>query len=131
VHIAFGNYAAAFYRMADEPARRQNNVPELNHLLIQNHVLASQVSAAVPLLAALDDVPPGIRQSLDAIEALLDDRDAEAPASIETEGGLATLAYPVRQMVKAAQLIRQEMRGLEPPTPAPRLGRVRPQPRQS
>ncbi|MEO6959775.1 MAG: FUSC family membrane protein [Burkholderiaceae bacterium] len=118
VHIAFSNFAAAFYRMMDEPVARQENVPELNHLLIQNHVLASQISAAIPLLAALPAVPAGIRQALDSISDLLDDKDATPPVSIETDGELATLAYPLRQMIKAAQLIRQEMRGLAAPTPS-------------
>lgn len=113
MHIAFGNFAAAFYRMMDEPIKRQNNVPELNNLLIQNHVLASQITSAIPILAGLDHVPEGIRKSLEAVELYLDDKDADPPASIETEGELAALAYPLRQMVKAAQLIRQEMRGLE------------------
>jgi uncharacterized membrane protein YccC len=113
VYIAFGNFASAFHRMMEEPVRRQNNVPELNNVLIQNHVLASQISAAIPVLASLPAVPEGIRQSLDAVLLLLEDRDAEPPASIETEGELAMLAYPLRQMVKAAQLLRQEMRGLQ------------------
>lgn len=111
-YIAFSNFASAFYRMMDEPIRRQRNVPELNHLLIQNHVLASQISAAIPILATLPAVPEGIGKSLQAIELYLADQDAEPPASIETQGELAGLAYPIRQMVRAAQLIRQEMRGL-------------------
>ncbi|HUG57092.1 MAG TPA: FUSC family membrane protein [Candidimonas sp.] len=114
VYIAFGNFASAFYRMMDEPIKRQNNVPELNNLMIQYHVLASQISAAIPILATLPSVPEGIQKSLDAIREYLDDKDAKPPVSIETEGELATLAYPLRQMVKAAQLIRQEMRGLAP-----------------
>lgn len=118
MHIAFSNFAAAFQRMMDEPASRQRNVASLNNLLIQNHILASQVSNAVPLLAALPQVPPGIQASIDAVEAALDDRDAQAPASIETDGELAALAYPVRQMVKAATLVQQEMRGLVPATQA-------------
>ncbi|MYN13595.1 FUSC family protein [Pusillimonas sp. TS35] len=112
VHIAFGNFAAAFYRMMDEPVRRQRNVPELNHLLIQNHVLALQITSAIPILASLRTVPPGIQASLDAIAAYLRDENASPPASIETEGELATLAYPLRQMMKAAELIGHEMRGL-------------------
>src|SRR5690606_13867607 len=112
MHIAFGNFASAFYRMMDEPAKRQKNVPELNNLLIQNHVLASQITSAVPILASLDAVPDGIQMSLQAIQQSLDGQEADAPVSIETEGQLAALAYPIRQMVKAAQLIRQEMRGL-------------------
>lgn len=113
VHIAFSNFASAFYRMMDEPVSRQANVSLLNNLLIQNHVLASQISAAAPLLANLSQIPPGIQNSLDAIGALINDQDADPPASIETDGELAMLAYPIRQMVKAAQLIRQDMRGLE------------------
>lgn len=118
MHIAFSNFAAAFYRMMDEPARHQRNVPALNNLLIQNHALASQTTSAIPLLAALPRVPEGIQGSLNAVEAALDDRDADAPVSIETDGELAALAYPIRQMVKAATLIRQEMRGLAPPETA-------------
>lgn len=115
-YIALGNFTAAFYRMMAEPVRRQRNVPELNHLLIQNHLLASQISAAIPLLAQLPDVPEGIRLSLEAIEEYLNDKDANPPQSIETEGELAALAYPIKQMLKAAQLIRQEMRALVPGT---------------
>ncbi|NYT39058.1 FUSC family protein [Allopusillimonas soli] len=118
VHIAFGNFTAAFYRMMDEPARRQRNVPELNHLLIQNHVLASQITSAIPILANLPSVPEGVQKSLDAVVAFLDGKYASPPASIEIEGELATLAYPLRQMVKASQLIDQEMRGLPQADPA-------------
>ena len=113
MHIAFGNFASAFYRMMDEPIRRQSNVPELNNLLIQNHVLASQITSAVPILAELPHIPEGIQASLDAIGLYLNDQDARPPVSIETDGELATLAYPIRQMIKASQLIRQEMRGLD------------------
>jgi uncharacterized membrane protein YccC len=114
VHIAFSNFASAFYRMMGEPVAQQRNIPELNHLLIQNHVLASQISASIPILATLPAVPEGVQKSLDAILLLLNNQNADPPASIETEGELASLAYPLRQMVKAAQLIRQEMRALEP-----------------
>ncbi|HUH40971.1 MAG TPA: FUSC family membrane protein [Castellaniella sp.] len=116
MHIAFGNFASAFYRMMDEPARRQRHVPELNNLLIQHHALASQISAAIPILAQQDEVPPGIRQALDATQAYLNDHDMAAPTTLETDGELATLAYPLRQMVKAASLIRNEMQGLTPET---------------
>ena len=113
MHIAFSNFAAAFYRMMDEPIKRQRNVPELNNLLIQNHVLALQITSAIPLLCSLEHVPPGIQSSLDAIQAHLDDQDAEAPASLETDGELAALAYPLKQMLKASQLVRQEMRSIQ------------------
>jgi len=123
VDIAFSNFASAFYRMMDEPSSRQKNVPELNNLLIQNHILASQISAAIPVLASLPAVPEGIEKTLRATEILLQGDAADPPASIETEGELATLAYPLRQMAKAAQLVRHEMRGLpradSPAAPSP------------
>lgn len=113
MHIALGNFASSFYRMMSEPASQQKHVPQVNSLLIHSHVLASQVSAAVPLLAELPQVPPGIEQSLQAIDALLDGKPADPPVSIETEGDLAALAYPIRQMVRAAQLAQHELRGLD------------------
>jgi len=114
-HVAFSNFAAAFYRMANEPISQQQKMPELNHLLMQNHVLALQISAAVPLLAQLSQLPPGIQLALNAIDTLLAGHEAHTNMSLETEAELAALAYPLRQMLKAAQLIRQEMRALEPP----------------
>ncbi|NLY27512.1 MAG: FUSC family protein [Alcaligenaceae bacterium] len=113
MHIAFGNFASAFYRMMDEPPRQQRNVAALNNLLLQHHALALQLASAVPILASLPAVPEGLQKSLDAVGRFLNDQDADPPVSIETEGELAALAYPVRQMVKAASLIRQEMRGLD------------------
>src|SRR3546814_11032134 len=86
--------------MADEPVAQQRNVPVLNNLLIQNHVLASQISASIPILAPLESVPENVRKSLDAILDLLNGRDASPPASIETGGELAALASPLKQMVK-------------------------------
>src|SRR3546814_3157985 len=60
------------------------------------------------ILAGLPSVPDGIARSLQSVEAALSDEESGPPVSIETEGELAPLAYPIRQMVKAAQLIRSE-----------------------
>ncbi len=53
VHIAFANLANAFQRMMLEPKAQQKFVPELNDLLIRSHVLASQITAAGPLLQSV------------------------------------------------------------------------------
>jgi len=53
VHIAFANLGNAFQRMMMEPQAQQRFVPELNELLVQSHVLASQITAAEPLMATL------------------------------------------------------------------------------
>jgi uncharacterized membrane protein YccC len=50
VHEAFANLGQAFQRMMLEPKSAQMFVPELNGLLVRSHVLASQITAAAPLL---------------------------------------------------------------------------------
>ena len=115
VHIAFSNFASAFYRMMDEPVSRQRHVPELNRLLIQHHTLASQIAAVIPHLTQIDEAPEGICQALTATQDALEGRPATQPNVIETEGDYATIAYPLRQMTKAALRIDEEMRALEAP----------------
>ncbi|SAL20339.1 FUSC family protein [Caballeronia humi] len=56
VHIAFANLGQAFQRMMLEPKAQQRFVAELNDLLVQSHVLASQITAAAPLLQSLANV---------------------------------------------------------------------------
>ncbi|CAM5197281.1 Putative membrane protein YccC OS=Castellaniella defragrans OX=75697 GN=HNR28_003222 PE=4 SV=1 [Castellaniella defragrans] len=121
VHLEFSNYAAAFYRMMDEPVRRQRHIPEFNRLLIQNHTLASQIAAVIPSLARMDEEPKGIAQAIRATQDLLQDKEASPPNVIETEGELATIAYPLRQMTQAAQVIRDNMRMLDAQALAPAL----------
>ncbi|HET8597352.1 MAG TPA: FUSC family membrane protein [Castellaniella sp.] len=122
VHIAFSNFASAFYRMMDEPTRRQRHVPEFNRLLIQHHALASQIAAVIPQLALLDEEPEGIRQALAATDNFLAGRPAAPPNVIETDGERAALAYPLRQMIKAAQQIDDNMTALDAGPPAPPAG---------
>ena len=127
VHVAFGNLAEAFYRMMREPRSRQRHVPELNHLLIQSHILASQIAATVPLLAALPETPPRVQQALDAIAALLDGKTGEAPVlQFEGEGEEGVLAHPLKQMLKAAQMIRNELGALSRPQEEPAQGERQP-----
>ncbi|MGN6579364.1 MAG: FUSC family protein [Bordetella sp.] len=112
VHNAFSNFTEAFYRMMQEPRSHQAHVPELNHLLIQNHVLALQTTAVIPLLAGRTGMPPALERSLEYIVRQLDDgapAPAEPPPPYEAEGELLTLAHPVKQMLRASETIRQEM----------------------
>jgi uncharacterized membrane protein YccC len=55
VHVAFANLGQAFQRMMLEPKAQQKYVAELNDLLVQSHVLASQITAAAPLLKSIGD----------------------------------------------------------------------------
>jgi uncharacterized membrane protein YccC len=117
VHVAFSNFAEAFYRMMSEPQSRQQYVPELNNLLIQNHVLASQTTAAVPTLSTLSrEPPPSVTKTLDAVNVMLDPAHPAVPPlpeQIDTQGELASLAYPLKLMVRAGQMIRQESTALD------------------
>lgn len=118
VHIAFSNYAEAFYRMMSEPRQHQVNVPEFNNLLIQNHILASQITAAVPTLAAMPQTPAEIQQALEAMLRLLQTdgpEPTELPTQFDTTGEGAVLAYPVKQMLRAAVMIRQELTAVADP----------------
>nr|WP_235610672.1 FUSC family protein [Bordetella sp. H567] len=117
VHIAFSNFAEAFYRMMSEPQSRQQYVPELNNLLIQNHVLASQTTAAVPTLSTLShEPPPSVKDTLKAVTVMLDPARPPVPPlpeQIDIHGELASLAYPLKLMVRAGQMIRQESTALD------------------
>lgn len=107
VHIAFSNFAGALYRMMAEPVKRQRNVKSLNTLMIQHHTLASHVSAAIPLLAELDEVPPGVLRALQDIENRLGGEPGAADVNAAVTDGKndARLAYPLKQMQTAATLI--------------------------
>lgn len=119
VHVAFSNLAEGFYRMMREPRSRQRNVPEINHLLIQNHILASQIAATIPLLAAMPETPPRVEQALKAVAALLasDADDTAAAFQFEPQGEEAAFAHPMKQMLQAAHMIRNEARALRAPQP--------------
>ena len=111
--------------MMSEPRTHQMNVPEINNLLIQNHVLASQITTTIPLLAGLKDTPPNMRRVLEETLSTLDLKNP-GPAEplpltqIENDGDLATVSYPLKQLAKAAQMVRNEMAGLlEPTVPEP------------
>src|SRR5690606_32203526 len=74
VYAAFGNFAEAFYRMMREPASQRMNVPVLNDLLVQNHMLAAEISSLSSLLPALGPEsrqPEPLRQLLDELDGRL------------------------------------------------------------
>ncbi len=79
MHIAFANLGNAFSRMMLEPKAQQKFVAELNDLLIQSHVLAAQITAAAPLIAAIESADkPALTHAL----ALVDSNLAQAEASV-------------------------------------------------
>ena len=113
VHIAFSNFAQAFYRMMLEPQSRQAHVAEYNNLLIQNHMMSSQISGLMPLLQNMQQVPPIVTSQLHAILALLGSETSLAePPTLQADaisGAASELLYPIKQLQRAATLVQKEL----------------------
>jgi uncharacterized membrane protein YccC len=115
VHIAFANLAQAFQRMMLEPKAQQRYVAELNDLLVQSHVLASQITAAAPLLQSLGDADGKpfepvqrtfgmVRDNLaDAQGALPEPASADAEAPVPHAEAIKDLRRELDAMVISAE----------------------------
>ena len=116
VHIAFSNFAQAFYRMMLEPQARQAHVAEYNNLLIQNHMMASQIAGLMPLLQNMREVPHVVRLQLELIASYLQGTSAQPdlpPIQSDTLSGTQTeLIYPLKQLQRAASLVHKELAGV-------------------
>jgi uncharacterized membrane protein YccC len=99
VHVAFANLGQAFQRMMLEPKSAQKFVPELNDLLIRSHVLASQITAAAPLLRTSAQQADGVSlQPLQRALSVVRDNLTEAEAGS---------ASPADQGEQIKQLMRE------------------------
>jgi hypothetical protein len=99
VHVAFANLGQAFQRMMLEPKSAQKFVPELNGLLVRSHVLASQITAAAPLLRTAAQQADSVSlQPLQRALSLVRDNLTEAEAGS---------APPVDQSEQIKQLNRE------------------------
>ncbi|MFM0208780.1 FUSC family protein [Paraburkholderia sediminicola] len=99
VHVAFANLGQAFQRMMLEPKSAQKFVPELNDLLVRSHVLASQITAAAPLLRTSAQQADSV--SLQALQRAL---SAVRDNLTEAEAGSAP---PADQGEQVKQLARE------------------------
>jgi uncharacterized membrane protein YccC len=99
VHVAFANLGQAFQRMMLEPKSAQKFVPELNDLLVRSHVLASQITAAAPLLRTSAQQADGVsRPPLQRALSVVRDNLTEAEAGS---------ASPADQGEQVKQLMRE------------------------
>ena len=123
VHIAFSSFAGAFYRMMSEPKSHQVNAcpteqpadPEPRAGLADHR---HHPDPALPQTAR------AVREALDGMARLLDESRMQGPAPVlptqfDTDGEQAALAYPLKQMIKASHMIRQELLALDEPAHAP------------
>ncbi|KND57899.1 putative transmembrane protein [Candidatus Paraburkholderia schumanniana] len=89
VHIAFANLAQAFQRMMLEPKAQQKYAAQLNDLLVQSHVLASQITAAAPLLQSLSEADgqsfEPVQRTFGIVRDNLASAQEELPASARSD----------------------------------------------
>ncbi|MBV4396069.1 FUSC family protein [Advenella alkanexedens] len=111
LHNAYSEFADSVSRMLNEPKSKQIHIRPLNKLLVQNDTVGSEINSLIPYLASLPETPPKMQQSLDYIEAMLDENRTEVPdppSQIETDGEYSNLAFPLKQMQKAVENIRKQ-----------------------
>ncbi|WP_144113555.1 FUSC family protein [Paraburkholderia sp. BCC1886] len=104
VHVAFANLGQAFQRMMLEPKSAQKFVPELNGLLVRSHVLASQITAAAPLLRTsaqqADSVSlQPLQRALSVIRDYLTEAEAGTPPPADQAEQIKLLTRELDTMV--------------------------------
>jgi uncharacterized membrane protein YccC len=110
--VAFSNFAEAFYRMMGEPHSRQEHVAEYNNLLIQNHVLATEIATSIQQLQTQSELPQPAIDFLQEMDQALRDRDLQranqdANEQLSAYSG-ADWIYPLKQLQRAVQSIVRE-----------------------
>ncbi|MEN9588737.1 MAG: hypothetical protein RLZZ481_523 [Pseudomonadota bacterium] len=112
VHVALANFAEAFYRMMLEPKSRQWHVIELNNIVIQNHMLSSQISAVATVLMSSPNIPEASTEFLNALLAQLlpapEHPTPTVPKSL-LDGTLPELTYPLKQLQRSIALMNEEI----------------------
>jgi uncharacterized membrane protein YccC len=112
VYVALGNFAEAFYRMMLEPRSRQWHVIEFNNLMIQTHMLASQINAVMHVLTTSPQPNPVVTDHLLQIIPHLYAEQTAALPMIPTsivDGSSPNFAYPITQLQKTITNIDSEI----------------------
>lgn len=128
VHAAFGNFADAYYRMMLEPRSKRIATVYLNDLLVQNHMLAAQISSLSALMVVVGDPdkqPEALKQIFAALEhellqaeqQLLQPAVGPIPAAqLPTSSTPSTSALPaIAQALEPLALAAQDQAGTEDP----------------
>lgn len=112
VHVALANFAEAFYRMMLEPKSRQWHVIELNNIVMQNHMLSSQISAVATVLINSPKIPEASTEFLNALlPQLLPAPEHPTPSLPKSllDGTFPDLTYPLKQLQRSIVLINAEI----------------------
>ena len=113
VHVAFSNFASAFYRMMLEPESRQKHVAEFNNLLIQSHMLASQIAAVLTTLLSMPKPPKSVilhlTTLLTSFGSLSPNNTLEPLPQEILDHKYPDLTYPMKQLQRSVNLVHQEL----------------------
>jgi hypothetical protein len=117
VHVAFSNFASGFYRMMLEPVSRQQHVAEFNDLLIQSHMLASQIATVMHTLFTMPQPPQSVIDHLTGLVSALGSLKAhEKPDPLPQdilENKYPELTYSMKQLQRSVNLAHHELASVE------------------
>ena len=95
-----------------EPKSRQWHVIELNNIVIQNHMLSSQISAVATVLMSSPNIPEASTEFLNALLAQLlpapEHPTPPVPKSL-LDGTFPELTYPLKQLQRSIALMNEEI----------------------
>ncbi len=113
---AYALFANSLNRMMSEPDKRQLDVIRLNRILLEADALASQINSMVPLMIQFDDIPEGLEKNIDYVYNMLTLKPFEGqdnPPPIESGKEYVSMRFPIKQMYKASQVLKQEATSLK------------------
>lgn len=113
---AYALFADSLNRMMSEPDKRQMDIIRLNRILLEADALASQINSMVPLMVQFDDIPEGLEKNIDYVYNMLTLKpfeNQEEPPPIESGQEYISMRFPIKQMYKASQVLKQEATALK------------------
>jgi hypothetical protein len=101
-----------------EPVKRQQHVAEFNDLLIQSHMLASQIATVMHTLFTMPQPPQIVIDYLSGLLSTLgslkpDEKPAPLPQEI-LENKYPELTYSMKQLQRSVNRAHEELAAVEP-----------------
>ncbi|MDO5667163.1 MAG: FUSC family membrane protein [Alcaligenaceae bacterium] len=112
---AYALFTDSLNRMMSEPDRRQMDIIRLNRILLEADALASQINSMVPLMIQFDDIPEDLEKNIDYVYNMLTLKPfhcQDEPPPIESGQDYISMRFPLKQMYKASQVLKQEATAL-------------------
>lgn len=110
MHNSYAALADSYARMLHEPRSHHDHIGNFNSLIMSLNTMASQISSLSPLFLAQTRLDPSLLTQFDYVDAVLNlPEEAQThPPTLQANDDNMPFMFPVKQMVKAAQVIRKE-----------------------